>query len=118
MNMQQFSSVTGLSAHTLRYYEKIGLLRNVQRSKSGHRVYTEQDLAWVEFVLKLKETGMPLEGILRYATLRAEGSQTVHARQSLLEEHREALLLHIERQKILLAALDQKIDLYRENKVA
>ncbi len=81
MNMKAFSSLVGLSAHTLRYYEKIGLLKNVQRNSSGHRVYTAKDVKWLEFVIRLKETAMPLEKILEYARLREQGSSTVLERQ-------------------------------------
>ena len=74
MNIKEFSQLVGLSAHTLRYYEKIGLLRNVLRSPSGHRAYTPRDIEWISFVIRLKETGMPLEEILDYAKLRKLGS--------------------------------------------
>lgn len=77
MNMKAFSSLVGLSAHTLRYYEKIGLIKNVQRNSSGHRVYTAKDVKWLEFVIRLKETAMPLEEILEYARLREQGSSAV-----------------------------------------
>ena len=60
MNMSEFSGVVGLSSYTLRYYEKIGLLRHVKRSRSGHRVYSDRDVDWVNFIKRLKDTGMPL----------------------------------------------------------
>ncbi|CAK3653207.1 hypothetical protein VCRA2120E57_100056 [Vibrio crassostreae] len=88
MNMKAFSSLVGLSAHTLRYYEKIGLLKNVQRNSSGHRVYTAKDVKWLEFVIRLKETAMPLEEILEYARLREQGSSTV-----LEQQHQQSLEL-------------------------
>lgn len=118
MNMKEFSSRVGLSAHTLRYYEKIGLLRHVHRNSSGHRVYSTKDLDWMTFVLRLKETGMPLDEILTYAELRALGSDTVLDRQRLLEQHREALKAKIEHQLNHLSALDDKIALYKANKVS
>ena len=77
MNIKEFSSLVGLSAHTLRYYEKIGLLKHVHRNASGHRVYSAKDLSWISFVKRLKETAMPLEEILEYAKLREVGSESV-----------------------------------------
>ncbi|MDE1233333.1 MULTISPECIES: MerR family transcriptional regulator [Vibrio] len=117
MNMKEFSSLVGLSSHTLRYYEKIGLLKNIQRNRSGHRVYTSKDLGWIEFVKRLKETAMPLEEILEYARLRESGVDTVLQRQVLLEQHRENLIAHIEQQQSHLIALEEKIKLYNNGKV-
>ncbi len=117
MNMKAFSSLVGLSAHTLRYYEKIGLLKNVQRNSSGHRVYTAKDVKWLEFVIRLKETAMPLEEILEYARLREQGSSTVLERQALLEQHQQRLKAHIAQQQAHLSALEDKIDLYKDGKV-
>ncbi|CAH0537810.1 MerR family transcriptional regulator [Vibrio marisflavi] len=118
MNIREFSKQVGLSSHTLRYYEKIGLLKNIQRSVSGHRVYTNKDKSWIEFVKRLKDTGMPLDEILVYASLRENGTETLKERQQLLEQHREELIRHIEMQQKHLSALDDKIMLYKQGKVA
>ncbi len=75
------SGLVGLSAHTFRYYEKIGLLQNVQRNSSRHRVYRVKGVKWLEFVIRLKETAMTLEEILEYARLREQGSSAVLERQ-------------------------------------
>lgn len=117
MNMKAFSHLVGLSSHTLRYYEKIGLLKNIYRNQSGHREYTENDLAWVGFVKRLKETAMPLEDILQYAKLREMGAESLSQRQKLLEAHREHLIAHIALQQKNLSALEDKIDLYQKGKV-
>ena len=118
MNMKEFSLRVGLSAHTLRYYEKIGLIKNIQRNASGHRSYTKKEVDWVGFIVRLKETGMALENILQYAELRAIGAITVFERQQLLERHKEQLQVHIMLQQNHLEALDRKIDLYKANKVS
>ncbi|REG82129.1 MerR family transcriptional regulator [Marinomonas pollencensis] len=118
MNMKVFSEKVGLSSHTLRYYEKIGLLNQVQRNASGHRVYGKKEEVWVGFIKRLKETGMPLEEVLRYATLREAGGSTLLERQHLLEKHREGLMRHIEQQQAHLSVLEEKIDLYKSGKVA
>ncbi|CAM2953544.1 MerR family transcriptional regulator [Vibrio rarus] len=118
MNIKEFSVLVELSSHTLRYYEKIGLLKNVQRNSSGHRVYSSQDLRWVGFIKRLKETAMPLDEILQYAKLRDRGEDSVVERQALLERHRENLKQHIAQQTLHLSALEDKITLYKSGKVS
>ena len=117
MNIKDFSSLTGLSSYTLRYYEKIGLLKNINRSLGGQRLYNHQDKIWIDFVIKLKETGMPLSKIQKDASLREQGKQTVELRQSLLEEHRQLLQAHLAKQQEHLSALDNKIKLYKSGKI-
>lgn len=118
MNMREFSDRVELSSYTLRYYEKIGLLKHVQRNSSGHRTYSNRDIDWVNFIKRLKDTGMPLEEIQKYASLRALGAETVAERQALLEQHRENLVEHIRRQNEHLTALDKKINLYKSGNVS
>jgi DNA-binding transcriptional MerR regulator len=73
MNIKQFSILTNISPHTLRYYEKMGLLKQIERNTSGHRNFTQKDVVWVEFIKRLKETGMPLKQILeKHAVLLEE----------------------------------------------
>ena len=117
MNMSEFSSLVELSPHTLRYYEKIGLLKNVQRNSSGHRMYSSMDFKWISFIKRLKETAMPLEEILEYAKLREVGSESVMLRKILLEQHKENLRVHIDQQQKHLQALEDKINLYKSGKV-
>lgn len=81
MNIKAFAQAVGLSSYTLRYYEKIGLLKAVQRNTSGHRIYCHKDLEWIHFVVRLKETGMKLEKIKEYARLREQGFSTLQQRQ-------------------------------------
>ena len=118
MNMKKFSGVVGFSSYTLRYYEKIGLLKQIQRNSSGHRVYSNRDVDWVNFVKRLKDTGMPLEEIQKYASLRDLGVKTVLDRQKLLEMHRENLKEHIKQQNEHLDALENKINLYKKGEVS
>ncbi|WP_319534254.1 MerR family transcriptional regulator [uncultured Vibrio sp.] len=118
MNMKNFSDAVGLSPYTLRYYEKIGLLKHVQRNSSGHRVFANRDIDWVNFIKRLKETGMPLEEIQKYASLRDLGIQTLSDRQELLERHRKQLKDHIKQQLEHLDALEVKISLYQNGKVS
>lgn len=118
LSIQQFAQRTGLSADTLRYYEKIGLLRHVARDASGFRVYGPRDLEWVGFILRLKDTGMALDDIIRYADLRERGESTLAARQALLEVHAAKLQDRLERDREHLTALQAKIELYRQQTIA
>ncbi len=117
MNVKKFSELTGLSAHTLRYYEKIGLLKEVHRNQSGHRDYSPKDKDWIDFVIRLKETGMPLKEILSYSSMRSAGRESLSCRQKLLERHRLHLESHIQKQQEHLEALNNKIELYKSGKV-
>jgi len=114
LSIRQFAARCGLSADTLRYYEKIGLLRHVSRDASGYRVYGPRDLEWISFILRLKDTGMALEDIIRYAELRECGDATLAARQALLEQHAARLHERIQRDHQHLDALRAKIALYRQ----
>lgn len=104
----------GLSTHTLRYYESEGVLRPALRAPNGHRRYREDDVQWIAFVLRLKQTGMPLQEIRHYADLRALGDTTRGQRLSLLERHRERLTRQLEALSTSAEALDAKMDLYRQ----
>lgn len=112
MNIRQFSDMTGLSPHTLRYYEKIGLLSAIARNQSGHRRYSKRDHEWVAFITRLKETGMPLKQIMQYAELRAEGPDTSAERKALLEQHATLLERKIAQDVEHLNALHKKIKYY------
>ncbi|WP_091353615.1 MerR family transcriptional regulator [Amphritea atlantica] len=116
MNISTFSALTGLSSHTLRYYEKIGLLSNISRDASGHRRYSSKDVEWVRFINRLKDTGMPLAEIRHYAELREAGDATFDNRCHLLERHRDALKLRLQREQEHLQALDAKIAYYQSHK--
>lgn len=81
-----YARKVGISPHTLRFYEKEGLLAPA-RAPNGHRIYGEQDLTWLEFIKRLKATGMTIQNIKRYAQLRALGPQTMAARMDMLLAH-------------------------------
>ena len=114
MNITEFSHRTGLPAHTLRYYEKIGLLSNIARSNAGHRDYRDADIEWAQFINRLKETGMPIKEILHYSHLREEGDTTMAQRLTLLTEHRVRLEQRIRAERQHLKALTGKIHWYEE----
>lgn len=112
----EFSNITGLSIYTLRYYESENLLAPARRD-NGRRVYSENDIAWVAFILRLKETNMPIKEIQRYATLRAQGDTTMEARRDLLTQHRTELCASICKLRNHLQKLDEKI-LFYDNEIA
>ncbi|RKN34734.1 MerR family transcriptional regulator [Micromonospora musae] len=78
---------SGFSLDTLRYYEKIGLLSDVSRTSGGRRVFTDDDLGWLVLFRCLRDTGMPIAQMCRYADLAREGEHTAGERKALLEEH-------------------------------
>jgi DNA-binding transcriptional MerR regulator len=105
---------SGVSAHTLRYYEASGILLPVTRSPSGHRRYRSSDVAWLAFVLRLKATGMPLAQIQAYAALRAAGEGTNADRMAMLQLHRHRLATTIAELSTAAKLLDEKILTYQE----
>ena len=105
---------TGLTAHTLRWYERIGLLEPPARSHSGQRRFSDHDLTWLDFLGKLRLTAMPVADMVRYADLRREGEHTSAARQELLVRHRDEVRQRIADLQATLLIIDHKIDLYAE----
>ena len=89
-SISEFSRVTGLGIHTLRYYEHEGLIIPL-RNSSNRRRYSEKDIAWIAFIKRLKATGMPIKEIKKYAALRAEGDATLSDRMEMLVQHRKSL---------------------------
>src|SRR3954452_8112909 len=91
---------TGLSTHTLRYYERIGALREPpERAASGHRRYTDRDLDWITLLTRLRATGMPIATMLRYAELAREGDATAAERKALLVAHRAEVVARLEQSR-------------------
>jgi DNA-binding transcriptional MerR regulator len=107
--------LSGVSAHTLRYYERAGLLDPVGRDdSSGHRRFTDEDLARVEFLTKLRATGMPIREVRRYAELIRRGDGTNAERLAIIEGHREVVLARLDEAQRTLELVDFKINLYRK----
>jgi DNA-binding transcriptional MerR regulator len=112
--ISEVAEVTGLTAHTLRWYERIGLMPHVDRSHTGQRRFTNRDLDWLNFVGKLRLTGMPVADMVRYAELVRLGDHTYDDRRALLEGTRTDVLRRIAELQDTLAVLDHKIDIYAE----
>ncbi len=94
-SIQQAAEHTGVSVHTLRYYERIGLMSPIQRVSSGHRRYSEDDLGWVHMLTLLRATGMPIEQMQRFAVYVWEGNHTIPDRLVLLEQHEREVVEQI-----------------------
>ena len=105
---------SGLSAHTLRYYERIGLIHPVGRGANGHRRYGRDDLEWLALLTKLRATGMPIRQMVDYAQLVREGDHTATRRREMLESHRAAIQAQLTELNETAEVLDRKIAMYRE----
>jgi DNA-binding transcriptional MerR regulator len=114
LTIAQAARATGVSAYTLRYYERAGLIDGVDRADSGHRRYDDHDLAWIEVLQCLRATGMPIRRIRRYAELVRDGEGNERDRLALLEEHRAAVLARLAEVNEHLAFIEQKIARYEE----
>lgn len=113
MTISEVSKKYDISTDTLRYYERIGLLPPVPRTKSGLRDYDENSCKSVEFIKCMRNAGLPIEALIEYMTLFKEGDSTAEARMAILIEQREALISRIEEMQSTLARLDRKIEMYK-----
>jgi DNA-binding transcriptional MerR regulator len=105
---------TGVSVHTLRYYERAGLVvTRVDRTRSGRRRYRQEDLEWITVCTRLRATGMPIKAIRRYAQLVSAGHGNEHERLALMEAHRADVTAKLTELRENLALIDHKIDVYR-----
>ncbi len=112
MRISEVSEQSGLSVDTLRYYEKIGLLSPVNRTKSGIRDYTELDLKRVDFIKCMRRAGLPIEVLLEYFALVEQGDETIEARKAILQEQRTQLVAKMAEMQETLNLLEQKIQGY------
>ena len=115
LSISEAAERTGLSTHTLRYYEREGLmLSGVDRASSSHRRYSTADISWVEFLTKLRSTAMPIAKVRDYVDLVRQGESTTPARLELLLKHRETVIAQLNEMTHSLAAIDYKISTYRK----
>jgi DNA-binding transcriptional MerR regulator len=115
MKIREVSEQTGLAISTLRYYEQIGLITPVDRQQNSHRSYSETDVYQINFVMRLREAGMPIADIKRYVELAQDGNDTVAERLALLEAHQAAVEQKIDELHQHLAIISRKIAHYRES---
>jgi DNA-binding transcriptional MerR regulator len=114
LTIAEAAAKAGVSVHTLRYYERAGLLTPIERNGSGHRRFSAEDVEWVVVCTKLRATGMPIRRIREYAELVREGEGNEAERLALLEAHREEVRRRLREVRRNLELIDYKIDLYRE----
>ena len=113
LSIEEAAKRTGLTAYTLRYYERIGLIGPIKRASGGQRRYAASDMAWIEFLLRLRMTNMPIGKMLAFAKLRGAGDPTVPEPRRLLEEHLIEVLSEIESMRQSAVTLQAKIGYYR-----
>lgn len=114
MTIAEVGEKYSLTADTIRYYERIGLIPTIPRTKNGIRDFDEESCKWIEFIKCMRNAGMEIEILLEYVDLFKKGKSTIQARKNLLEEQREKL---VEKQKKINATierLDYKLKLYDE----
>ena len=116
LTIQQVAQATGLSTYTLRYYERAGLMsQHVERDEaSGYRAYTWQHLDWIEFIKRLRATGMPIRDIRRYIEFLRQGEQTIPDRMQLLKQHQSQIETHLKEVEMYLSSIKEKIEYYEQ----
>lgn len=114
MTIAEVAKKYGLTADTLRYYERVGLLPNVRRTPGGVRDYSEEDCRWVEYIKCMRSAGISVETLIEYVKLFHEGTETIPSRKKLLLEQREQIVARINELNEILAKLDWKLDGYEE----
>ncbi len=116
LTIQQVAEKTGLSVHTLRYYERNGLLQPVNRATNGHRRYAAIDINRIEFLTRLRTTGMPIRQMQQFARLYYDRPEAIDDRRAILEEHQHNVEQHIQELQQNLAVIQKKIRYYQELK--
>lgn len=112
MTIKEASEITGISVDNLRYYERIGLIPVVPRTASGIRNYNDMTLHWIEFAMRFKKSGLPLESIIDYMRLAFEGEHTKSARRDILVEVKEDLVIRMKELQDFLELIQFKLDNY------
>lgn len=112
MNISEVSRINGISSDTLRYYERIGLVPAVKRTKGGIRDYDENDMKWVNFAKCMRSAGLSIEVLTEYVHLFHQGDSTMETRRTLLVDQREQLQIKMNGMQETLDRLDHKIENY------
>jgi DNA-binding transcriptional MerR regulator len=114
LTIQEVAQATGLSAHTLRYYERIGLIHPIDREQNTHRRYTTDDVGWIDFLTKLRATGMSIKDMQKYADLQRQGDETLPQRVEMLKLLRDKVETHMDELNEHLKLIYYKIDIYEK----
>lgn len=110
--IQEAARSTGVSIHTLRYYEEIGLIHPIGRLENSHRRYADSDIGWIEFLLKLRATGMPIHQMQTYARLQRLGDETLAERIAMLKAHKQDTEARMRQLQEYLELINYKIEYY------
>jgi DNA-binding transcriptional MerR regulator len=114
LTIQEVAEATGLSAHTLRYYERVGLIHPIDREQNTHRRYTSDDVGWIEFLTKLRATGMSIRDMQKYAELQRRGDETLPERVEMLKALRDKVEEHMDELNEHLKLIYYKIEIYQK----
>ena len=117
MTIAEESKMMDISADTLRYYERIGLIPPVARTKSGIRDYSEKDLGWIGFAKCMRSAGISIEALIEYVALFQQGDNTIATRKQILIDQREELVQKIEEMQNTLEYLNRKLEHYEDTLV-
>lgn len=114
LTIREAAERTGLTAHTLRFYERIGLLEPIQRGAGGHRRYDERDLGWIRLLICLRKSGMPIRTLQEFAGLQREGDPAGERRRAILDQHRRDALAMIEEISAHLTVVEKKLETFEQ----
>lgn len=114
LTITEVSKRTGLTAYTLRYYERIGLIAPIARAGGGQRRYAASDMDWLEFLIRLRATDMPIHRMQAFARLRSEGNRTAGERRHMLDQHLTEVMAQIQALQQSAQVLQDKIVFYRQ----
>jgi DNA-binding transcriptional MerR regulator len=114
LTIQQVAELTGLTVHTLRYYERIGLIHPINRAQNTHRRYTMNDVGWIDFLNKLRAAGMSIQQMQAYAELQRLGDISLPERVEMLKNLRIQLEAHMDELREHLKVIHYKIDFYEQ----
>lgn len=114
LTIQEVAEATGLSVHTLRYYEKVGLIHTIGRADNSHRRYTDDDIGWIDFLNKLRATGMSIQQMQAYATLQRQGDETLPDRLAMLRQHQQMVEANIAELQRHLEVICYKVGYYQQ----
>lgn len=114
IEISDVSKLMKLNSSTLRYYESIGLITDIKRNASGKRVYSEEDIKWIEMIGRLRETGMNINKMKKYAQLRKMGDSTITERKNIMKEHLKFIENKIEELSKSRDYVAKKVEIYTE----
>jgi DNA-binding transcriptional MerR regulator len=112
LTIQQVAQATGLSEHTLRYYERIGLIHPINRAENKHRRYCDDDIGWIDFLNKLRATGMTIQQMQQYSMLQRQGDSTLPERVEMLKALRCQVDARMAELREHMKLLDYKVEIY------